>query len=77
MSHAATTVLPKCGCGRQDTGLMAQHGVRCGLLLPPKLTLKLHVHTTAVVAFVADGHANTKVGQRLANVIEAPLGSPM
>src|SRR5262245_46259049 len=63
--------LAKCGCGRQDTGLMAQHGVRRGLLLPPKLALKLQVHTTAVVAFVADGHGNTKVGQRLANVVEA------
>src|SRR5262245_45979978 len=63
--------LAKCSGGRQDSSLMAQHDVRCGLLVPSKLAMKLHLQATAVVAFVADGQANTKVGQRLANVIEA------
>ena len=63
--------LAKRGGGCQDASLVAQHGVRCGLLLLPKLALKLHLQTTAVVAFVANDHANTKLGEHLANVIEA------
>ena len=63
--------LAKGGCGRQHAGLMTQHRVRCGFLLSSKLALKLDLQTIAVVAFVVDGQANTKVGQRLANVIEA------
>src|SRR5262249_37724214 len=63
--------LAKCSSGRQHPSVMTQHGVRRSLLLPPKLTLKLHFHTTAVVPFVANGHSNAEVGERLANVIEA------
>src|SRR5262249_15484389 len=44
---------------------------RCGFLLPPKLALKPHLQTSAVVAFVADRQTDIKVVQRLANVIEA------
>jgi hypothetical protein len=68
--------LAKCCGGRQDTGLVAQHGVRCGLLLVPKLTLKLHIQATAVAAFVANGYANAKVGKHLANVIQTATRQP-
>ena len=50
---------------------MTQHRVRCCLLLLPKLALKLHLQTTAVATLVANGRPNAKVGERLANVIEA------
>ncbi len=50
---------------------MTQHRVRCRLLLLPKLALKLHFQTTAVATFVANGRANTKIREDLANVIEA------
>ncbi len=63
--------LAKCGSGRQDSNFVPQHVAGCGLLLAPKLTLKLHFQLTAVAAFVANDHANTQVGQRLADVIEA------
>ena len=63
--------LAKCGSGRQDSHFVPQHGVGCSLLLAPKLTLKLHFQLTAVAAFVANGHANAQLGQRLADVIEA------
>jgi hypothetical protein len=68
--------LAKCGGGRQDTILVAQHGVCCGLLLGPKLTLKGHRQTTTVAAFVTNGHANAKIGECLANVIQAATGQP-
>ena len=61
----------KRGSRRQDTSLVAQHGLRCDLLRMAKLTLKLHLQTSTVAALVANGHANTKVGERLANVIKA------
>src|SRR5262245_26135469 len=63
--------LAKCSGGRQDAGLMAQHGVRCGLLLPPKLALKPHFQPIAVAALVANGHSNAEVDEHLADVIEA------
>ena len=50
---------------------MTQHRVRCCFLLLPKLALKLHLQTTAVATFVANGRANTKIRECLANVIEA------
>src|SRR4029453_594050 len=68
--------LAKCGCGRQDSSLMAQHGVSCGLLFLPQLAVKLHIQTTADAAFVANDHANAKVGEGLANVIKAASWQP-
>ena len=67
----------KRGRGRQHASLMTQHRVRCCLLPLPKLALKLHLQTTAVATFVANSRANTKIGERLANVIAQPRGSPM
>ena len=58
-------------CGCQYACLMTQHRVRCCLLLLPKLALKLHFQTAAVATFVADGRANTKIHEGLADVIEA------
>jgi hypothetical protein len=66
--------LAKCRCGRQYPRLVAQHGVSCGLLLPPKLASKAHVQTAPVVTLVANGRAHTKVGERPPNIVEAPAG---
>src|SRR5918993_2491456 len=63
--------LAKCGGGCQYASIVAQHCVGGGLLLLPKLALKLHLQTTAVVSFVTNDHANANVGERLANIIEA------
>ena len=68
--------LAKCGGGRQDASLVAQHGVSCGLLFLPQLAVKLHIQRTAVVAFVANDHADAKLGEHLANVIEAAAWQP-
>ena len=68
--------LAKCGGGRQDTILVAKHGVCCGLLFVPKLTLKSHLQTTTVPAFITNDHANAKIGECLANVIQAATGQP-
>src|SRR5262249_45516205 len=62
--------LPKRGCCCQYTSLVTKHRGRRWFLLAAKLALKLHLQPSAVVAFVADGQANTKVGQRFTNVIE-------
>ena len=59
------------GSRREDTSLVAQHGLRCDLLRMAKLTVKLHLQPSTVAALVANGHANAKVGERLVNVIEA------
>lgn len=64
--------LAKCGCGRQYPCLVAQHGVSCNLLLRPELASKPQVQTASVLALVTNGHANTKVSERLTNIVEAP-----
>ena len=63
--------LAKCGGRCQDASLVAQDGVSCGLLFLPQVAVKLHIQRTTVVALVANDHANTKLGEHLANVIEA------
>jgi hypothetical protein len=63
--------LSKRSSSRQDSGLVAQHGVRCGFLLVPELSLELDLQTIAVVSFVTNGHVNSDVAERLANIIEA------
>src|SRR5688500_8853115 len=68
--------LAKRGGRRQDSSLVAQHGVGCGPLLPAEVALKRHLQTTAVAAFVSSGHANAKVCERLANVIQAATWQP-
>ena len=68
--------LAKCGGGRQNASLVAQHRGRCWLLLSAKLALKPHLQPTAVAALIANGQANTKLDQRLANVIEAAAWQP-
>ena len=60
--------LANCGRGRQYATLVPQHGVRCSLLLVPKLTLKSHLQTTTVAAFV------TKTGVT-EDVVLANLGT--
>jgi hypothetical protein len=72
MSHAATTVLPNAVVAARTPVSLAQHRGRCWLLLSAKLALKPHLQPTAVAALIANGQANTKLDQRLANVIEAP-----
>src|SRR5262245_36514751 len=63
--------LAKCGRSGEDAHLVAQHGVRCALLLAAKLTVKFHLETTAITSFVANGHANAKIVERPTNVVEA------
>ena len=50
---------------------MAQHGVRSSLLLPPQLALERYLQGTAMVAFVANDHADAKLREQLADVVEA------
>jgi hypothetical protein len=64
--------LAKCGGCRQNACFVAQDGVGSGLLFRPQLALKRHLQRTAVVAFVANAHADAKLGEQLPNVIEAP-----
>src|SRR5262245_96489 len=64
--------LAKCGGGRQNASLVAEHRDRCWFLLSAKLALKPHLQPTAVAALIANCQANTKLNQRLTNVIEAP-----
>ena len=63
--------LAKCGGRGQDPCVMAQDGLSSGLLFRSELALKRHVKRTAIVTFVADAGANAKLGERLADVVEA------
>src|SRR5438128_1602050 len=68
--------LAKCGGRCQDASLVAQDGLSCGLLFLPQLAVKLHIQRTTVAAFVANDHADAKLGEHLANVIEAAAWQP-
>ena len=50
---------------------MAHDGVGSGFLFRPQFALKRHVQGTAGVALVANTGANAKLGEHLADVIEA------
>jgi hypothetical protein len=58
--------------GGQHAGVVRQHRFCRGLLIRPEPALKAHLQTAAGVALVANGRANAQVGQRLANIVEAP-----
>jgi hypothetical protein len=74
MSHAATTVLPNTVVAARTPVSWRSHRGRCWFLLSAKLASKPHLQPTAVAALIANGQANTRLDQRLANVIEAPAG---
>jgi hypothetical protein len=67
--HDQTIAVTQCG---RICCFVAQDGVGSGLLFRPQLALKRHLQRTAVVAFVANAHADAKLGEQLPNVIEAP-----
>src|SRR5262245_52712551 len=63
--------LAKCRRRRQDACLVAQDGIGSGFLFRAQLALKRNLQRAAVVAFVANAHADAKLGEQLAYVIEA------
>src|SRR5919201_4726329 len=68
--------LAKCGGRGQDASLVAQDSFSCDLLFLPQVAVKLHLQRTTAVAFVATDYADAKLGEHLANVIEAAAWQP-
>ena len=58
--------------GGQHAGLVRQHRVRRRLLFGSERAVKADLQGPARVALVADGNANTQIGQCVPNVVQAP-----